>query len=74
LPVRGWEAGIEGAGGERNLKESLTHESQESRSFLKKRTKKLLSVWCSGAPTVVRDSNGQKFFGAFFQKRTAFFN
>jgi hypothetical protein len=44
---------------------------EESSSFLKKRTKKLLpfwyGVWGSG------ELNNQKFFGSFFQKRTAFF-
>jgi len=39
---------------------------------LKKRSKKLLRVWATGGETsTVLDS--QKFFGSFFQKRTAFF-
>jgi hypothetical protein len=43
-----------------------------SSSFLKKRTKKLLPVQC--APTFrPRQPIEQKFFGSFFQKRTASF-
>jgi hypothetical protein len=41
---------------------------QRSISFLKKRTKKLLSV---GVPWPIVSANEQKFFGSFFQKRTA---
>jgi len=45
-------------------------------SFLKKRSKKLLSVTAGitppGGPNASR--NGQKFFGSFFQKRTFFFS
>jgi len=40
-------------------------------SFLKKRSKKRLSFGSPAAQTA--KSNRQKFFGAFFQKRTAFF-
>jgi hypothetical protein len=40
-------------------------------SFLKKRSKQLLSISASASPEKLsRDS--QKFFGSFFQKRTAF--
>jgi hypothetical protein len=42
---------------------------EDSISFLKKRNKKLLSVWVRGAAT--RTASEQKFFGSFFQKRTA---
>jgi hypothetical protein len=42
-----------------------------STSFLKKRSKKLLLIWLSG-PTGTR-ARVQKFFGSFFQKRTACF-
>jgi hypothetical protein len=41
-------------------------------SFLKKRSKKLLSVWASAFPDGL-SPNDQRFFGSFFQKRTAFF-
>jgi hypothetical protein len=48
----------------------LSREKEESTSFLKKRSKKLLS------PAVRASSNArarvQKFFGSFFQKRTFF--
>jgi hypothetical protein len=46
--------------------------AKERSSFLKKRSKKLLSVLASA----LRDRlhpNEQKFFGSFFQKRTALF-
>jgi len=39
---------------------------------LKKRSKKLLSVLASAFPDGLSPDN-QKFFGSFFQKRTAFF-
>jgi hypothetical protein len=42
-----------------------------SASFLKKRSKKLLRV-CM-VLVVNNQANNQKFFGSFFQKRTAFF-
>jgi hypothetical protein len=45
---------------------------QESSSFLKKRTKKLLfvlSAWCSHLLRCLRE---QKFFVSFFQKRKYF--
>ncbi len=45
---------------------------EESRSFLKKRTKKLLRVWAEPIREG-RSQKDQKFFGSFFQKRTAFF-
>jgi hypothetical protein len=38
----------------------------------KKRSKKLLSVLASASPDGL-SPNGQKFFGSFFQKRTAYF-
>jgi hypothetical protein len=40
-------------------------------SFLKKRSKKLLSPGLAG--TTGAGAKVQKFFGSFFQKRTAFF-
>jgi hypothetical protein len=44
---------------------------EESTSFLKKRSKKLLHI---GAAVVLPASpEDQKFFGSFFQKRTACF-
>jgi hypothetical protein len=48
--------------------------SEESGSFLKKRTKKLLSVARCRRPNqenTRRPEIEQKFFGSFFQKRTA---
>jgi hypothetical protein len=48
----------------------LKGEEEESTSFLKKRSKKLLIIapdGSTGAPPKV-----QKFFGSFFQKRTFF--
>jgi flagella basal body P-ring formation protein FlgA len=45
---------------------------QASSSFLKKRTKKLLLIAGCGA-AVATSHRKQKFFGSFFQKRTAFF-
>jgi hypothetical protein len=45
---------------------------EASSSFLKKRTKKLLSDWF--VTGVAADfTNEQNFFGSFFQKRTACF-
>jgi hypothetical protein len=44
---------------------------QGSISFLKKRNKKLFSLASPSGPA--RAPNIQKFFGSFFQKRTAFF-
>jgi hypothetical protein len=41
-------------------------------SFLKKRSKKLLTDWASAFLDGLSPDN-QKFFGSFFQKRTAFF-
>jgi hypothetical protein len=46
--------------------------AKESTSFLKKRSKKLLSVWLRPL-RIGPGPNSQKFFGSFFQKRTAFF-
>jgi hypothetical protein len=48
----------------------LTREGKESSSFLKKRTKKLLIIGVRVG--VSAHPNKQKFFGSFFQKRTAF--
>src|ERR1700733_9600301 len=45
--------------------------AKESSSFLKKRTKKLLSLWHGAAPR--SEANNQKFFASFFQKRSASF-
>jgi acetyl esterase/lipase len=44
---------------------------KERTSFLKKRSKKLLDVLASALPGGL-SLNSQKFFGSFFQKRTAF--
>ena len=44
---------------------------QASTSFLKKRSKKLLSVWQQCVETL--GSSNQKFFASFFQKRSACF-
>jgi hypothetical protein len=41
-------------------------------SFLKKRSKKLLQIWYFAGGSA--RPNNQKFFGSFFQKRTAFFS
>jgi hypothetical protein len=41
-----------------------------SSSFLKKRTKKLLSV---GLDSLASSANGQEFFASFLQKRRPFF-
>jgi hypothetical protein len=41
-------------------------------AFLKKRSKKLLSILASALPDTIGPIS-QKFFGSFFQKRTAFF-
>ena len=47
----------------------LTHvRKKESTSFLKKRSKKLLTVWAG--PILTPGPKSQKFFGSFFQKRT----
>jgi hypothetical protein len=43
---------------------------EESTSFLKKRSKKLLRV--GARVTTGTRANNQKFFGSFFQKRTRF--
>jgi len=49
----------------------IVKRKEASGSFLKKRTKKLLFVFRrAGFICMV---SGQKFFGSFFQKRTAFF-
>jgi hypothetical protein len=48
----------------------LAWEKKARPSFLKKRSKKLLSVSASVFPDRL-SSNEQKFFGSFFQKRTA---
>jgi hypothetical protein len=40
-------------------------------SILKKRSKKRLFIWASAFPVWAQPSE-QKFFGSFFQKRTAF--
>jgi hypothetical protein len=45
--------------------------SYESASFLKKRSKKFLHV--KARVVTGTKAKGQKFFGSFFQKRTAFF-
>jgi hypothetical protein len=45
---------------------------KERTSFLKKRSKKLLSISPSAFPDGL-SPNEQKFFGSFFQKRIAFF-
>jgi hypothetical protein len=46
--------------------------SDEGRSsFLKKRSKRLLSLWLGVAGT--SETKVQKFFGSFFQKRTPSF-
>jgi hypothetical protein len=50
----------------------LTRPQQESSSFLKKRTKKLLLIGARGAAAFT--CYNQKFFGSFFQKRTACFS
>jgi hypothetical protein len=47
-------------------------EKKGSSSFLKKRTKKLLFDWLT-RPERRCALNRQKFFGSFFQKRTASF-
>jgi hypothetical protein len=44
---------------------------KEARSFLKKRTKKLLIVGLGAVPGA--ESKSQKFFVSFFQKRNVFF-
>jgi hypothetical protein len=46
------------------------HRKQESASFWKKK-QKLLQIWARVEPNV--RPNLQKFFGSFFQKRTACF-
>jgi hypothetical protein len=46
--------------------------AKERSSFLKKRSKKLLSVLASAFPDRL-NRNEQKFFGSFFQKRTTSF-
>jgi hypothetical protein len=50
----------------------LNARAKERTSFLKKRSKKLLSVSAAAFP-VRLSPNEQKFFGSFFQKRTASF-
>jgi hypothetical protein len=40
---------------------------KEGRSFLKKRTQKLLIAWTGAGRRA--HANGQKFFASFFQKR-----
>jgi hypothetical protein len=50
---------------------SLRRQTEESTSFLKKRSKRLLGFWLRLSESVV---NEQKFFGSFFQKRTSSFN
>jgi hypothetical protein len=47
-------------------------QAQARPSFLKKRSKKLLCVSASAFPDGLKPDN-QRFFGSFFQKRTAFF-
>jgi hypothetical protein len=44
-----------------------SHGGQESSSFLKKRTKKLLFMWAEPIRKS-RSKNSQKFFASFFQK------
>jgi hypothetical protein len=55
----GWGLAGDGGGGEGRP------------SFLKKRSKKHLSIWC--VPGERPGSNGEKFFASFFQKRSACF-
>jgi hypothetical protein len=50
----------------------LEFDCERKSSFLKKRSKKLLSVLASAFPDRL-GPNEQKFFGSFFQKRTASF-
>jgi hypothetical protein len=50
----------------------LENLNEERSSFLKKRSKKLLSVSAAASPDGL-SPNEQKFFGSFFQKRTASF-
>jgi hypothetical protein len=50
----------------------LILKEKERSSFLKKEAKKLLSVLAPAFPDGL-SLNGQKFFGSFFQKRTAYF-
>jgi hypothetical protein len=53
------------AGGKRRQAEGRS-------AFLKKRSKKLFSVLASACPETLSPGS-QKFFGSFFQKRTASF-
>jgi hypothetical protein len=50
----------------------LEFDCERKSSFLKKRSKKLLPVLASAFPDRL-GQNEQKFFGSFFQKRTASF-
>jgi hypothetical protein len=55
------------------LRRKNTHHGEKERtSFLKKRSKKLLFVLASAFPDRL-SPDSQKFFGSFFQKRTACF-
>jgi hypothetical protein len=42
---------------------------EESGSFLKKRTKKLLTVFCAGDVETSRGKTRKSFFGSFFSKK-----
>jgi hypothetical protein len=52
--------------------DGLTLGAEDKSSFLKKRSKKLLFVLASDFPDGL-SLHEQKFFGSFFQKRTASF-
>jgi hypothetical protein len=65
-------AGSERLGGYCSALGGVGSRGEGSASFLKKRSKKLLSLW-SRSVSVAPHANGQKFFASFFQKRSACF-